>query len=82
MATEEVRMKVASIGISLFHVMNLLYLKAMNAEVVRASRPDNAVASPYDGIRKGRSVMMKIPNPNPVVRWTKLAPTASRNISR
>ena len=51
MATEEMRMNVTSIGISLFHVMNLLYLKAMNAEVVRASRPDNAVASPYDGIR-------------------------------
>ena len=47
---------------------------AMSVEVVSASRPDRVVASPYEGIRKGSMVMMKIPNPKPVVRCTKLAP--------
>jgi hypothetical protein len=48
--------------------------------VASAKRPERVVASPYDGIRKGRTVMMKIPNPKPVVLSTKLAPTASNSI--
>jgi hypothetical protein len=52
----------------------------MMTEVVRASRPDRAVASPYEGIRKGRRVIMNIPNPNPVVLCTKLPPIVSRNM--
>ena len=51
-------------------------------EVVSARRPDKAVASPYEGIRKGRAVIMNMPNPKPVVRCTKLAPAASRNMYR
>lgn len=74
-------MNVRSIGISLCHVMYLRYLYAMKEDVVRARRPESVVASPYDGIMNGRRVMMNMPNPNPVVRWTKLAPIVSRNIS-
>lgn len=81
-AAVEVRRNIESIGMSLFQVMNRLYfIEAIN-DVVSANNPDNAVASPYDGIRNGSNVIMKMPNPNPVVLCTKLAPTASRNICR
>ena len=72
---------VISIGSSLFQVMYALILKVMIADVVSARSPDNVVASAYDGIRKGRRVIMNIPKPKPVVLWTKLAPTARMNIS-
>lgn len=52
----------------------------MIADVVMAKSPDRVVASPYEGIRNGRSVIMKIPKPNPVVLCMKLAPIARRNI--
>lgn len=74
-------MKVTSMGMSLFHVMNLLILNDMMAEVVSARSPDSVVASAYEGIRNGRIVIMNIPKPNPVALCTKLAPTVSRNIS-
>ena len=38
------------------------------------SIPDRVVASPYEGIKWGSIVIMKIPNPNPLTRCTKLAP--------
>ena len=75
MAPADMTMKVMSMGRSRFQVTYLLIRKLMMADVVRARRPDNVVASPYEGIRKGRSVIMNMPNPNPVVRWMKLAPT-------
>ena len=81
-AVADTIMKVVSIGIILFHEMYLLNFHAIITDVVRANSPDRVVASPYDGIRKGSIVMMNMPNPNPVVRCTKLAPTVSRNISR
>ena len=42
------------------------------SDVERARRPDNVVASPYEGTRKGSTVIMKMPNPKPVTRCTKL----------
>jgi hypothetical protein len=80
MAIVEVIRNAESMCISLFHVMYSRYFHDPRADVVRASSPDSAVASPYDGIRNGSSVIMKMPNPNPVVRCTKLAPTARRKI--
>ena len=77
----EMTMKVSRIGTSLFHVMNFLILMHMSMEVVMARSPERVVASPYDGIRKGSIVIMKIPKPKPVVRCTKLAPIVRRNIS-
>ena len=81
-AAVEVRRKMERIGMSLFQAMNRLYFIAATRDVVKANNPDNAVASPYEGIRKGSRVIMKMPNPNPVVLCTKLAPTARRNICR
>lgn len=81
MERPDISMNVISIGMSLFHEIYSRYLYDMIAEVERASRPDRVVASPYDGIRNGRTVMMKMPKPKPVVRCTKLAPTVSRNIA-
>ena len=63
-------------GRSLFHDIYFHILATITDEVVRASSPDRAVASPYEGIRKGSRVMMNIPKPKPVVRCTKLAPVA------
>ena len=42
--------------------------KLTTADVVIANNPDNVVASPYDGISSGSTVMMKMPKPKPVVR--------------
>ena len=64
----EMTRKTDRIGMSLFRLTFSLYFHAAMAEVVRASRPDNAVASPYDGMRNGSIVMMKMPKPKPVVR--------------
>ena len=74
-------MNVIRIGMSLFQHMYLRILNVMNADVVRASRPDRVVASPEEGMRKGSMVIMKMPKPKPVVLCTKLAPTVRRNIS-
>ena len=60
-------MKVTRIGMSLFQVTFLRSLKAMTEDVVRARRPERAVASAYDGIMNGSNVIMNMPNPNPVV---------------
>ena len=81
MAIAETMTNVIKIGSSLLHVIYDLMRNVIMAEVVSARSPDKVVASAYDGIRKGRSVIMKIPKPKPVVLWTKLAPTESRNIS-
>jgi hypothetical protein len=61
-----------------FHVTYFKYLTITTVAEVNESRPESVTASPYEGIRKGRTVMMNIPNPNPMVRWTKLAPAARR----
>ena len=77
----DMMMNVSRIGMSLLHVMNFLILMHMSVEVVMARSPERVVASPYDGIRNGSMVIMKIPKPKPVVRCTKLAPIVRRNIS-
>jgi hypothetical protein len=77
----DMMMNVSRIGMSLLHVMNFLILTHMSVEVVMARSPESVVASPYDGIRNGSMVIMKIPKPKPVVRCTKLAPIVRRNIS-
>ena len=69
------------IGKKRFHVTYFTYFTITTAADVSDSIPDSVTASAYDGIRKGRAVMMNIPNPNPMVLWMKLAPIASRNIS-
>ena len=58
-AAVEVRRKMERIGMSLFQVMNRLYFIAATRDVVKANNPDSAVASPYEGIRKGSRVIMK-----------------------
>lgn len=60
-------MNVIRIGTSLFQTIFFHMLITMNEDVVSASRPERAVASPYDGIRKGSTVIMNMPNPKPVV---------------
>ena len=75
-------MNVIRMGHRCFQIISFHILLHMIKVVVSANNPDSVVASPYDGIRNGRTVMMNIPNPNPVVRSTKLAPTASNAMRR
>lgn len=51
-------------------------------ELLIARRPVSAVASAYDGIRKGSIVIMNMPKPKPVVRWMKPAMILRRNMER
>ena len=48
-----------------------------DSEVTEANMPERAVASPEEGIKAVSHVIMKMPNPNPVTRCTKLAPMQS-----
>lgn len=73
-AKKLVTRNVASIGSSFLHAISRLYFTVIIIDVTDASSPDRVVASPYDGIRNGSAVIMKIPNPNPVVRCTNAAP--------
>lgn len=54
----------------------------ITVDVAAASSPERVVASPYEGIRYGSIVMMKMPKPNPVVRCIKAAPQAKRQRRR
>ena len=54
--------------------------RALHTEETTHQSADSAVASPYDGMRNGSIVMMKMPKPNPVVRWMKLAPMLNRKM--
>ena len=81
MAKAEMTINVSRIRHSRFQVTYRRSRHTMAAEVVIASSPDSVVASPYDGRKNGSMVMMKMPNPNPVVRCTKLAPMHSRKMA-
>lgn len=82
MAIAANKVNTANIGKSLFHVRYRLILTAVIKDVVRAKSPDKAVDSPYEGIRKGSIVIMKIPNPKPIVLWIKLAQMLRTNIRK
>ena len=73
-AKKLVTRNVASIGSSFLHAISRLYFTVIIIDVTDASSPERVVASPYEGIRNGSAVIMKIPNPNPVVRCTNAAP--------
>ena len=76
MASAETAMNVSSITASRLHTMYFLMFSTITADVVSASSPDSVVASPYEGMRYGRTLIMNMPNPKPVVLCTKLAPAA------
>jgi hypothetical protein len=81
MAMVEKITNVATIGRRRFQFTYLIYWNITTVAEVSESRPESVTASAYDGIRKGRAVIMNMPNPNPMVRCTKLAPAARRNIA-
>jgi hypothetical protein len=70
----------ATIGRSRFHVTYFTYCIITTVADVRERSPERVTASAYECIRKGSAVMMKIPNPKPIVLCMKLAPAARRNI--
>ena len=57
----------AMIGSKRFHVTYFKYLTITTVAEVKESRPESVTASPYEGIRKGRAVIMNMPNPKPMV---------------
>jgi hypothetical protein len=80
MAIDENMMNAATIGKSLFQLTYFIYFTITTVAEVSESRPESVTASPYEGIRKGSAVIMNMPNPNPIVLCTKLAPAARRII--
>jgi hypothetical protein len=68
MEISENRRNEMSIGMIFCQTMYFLYLTITEKERAMANSPERVVASPYEGIKKGRIVMIKIPKPNPVTR--------------
>ena len=54
---------------------------AISSAVVPARSPERVIDSPYDGRKKGKNIITKIPNPKPLTRCMKLAAMVSTNIS-
>ena len=55
---------------------------AISKAVLPANRPESITDSPYDGKKKGKNIITKMPNPNPLTRWMKLATMVSKNMSK
>jgi hypothetical protein len=79
-AMEENRKNAANIGNMRLQDTYFIYLSITTVDDVNESIPESVTASAYEGIRKGSTVIMNMPKPKPVVRWTKLAPVAKRMI--
>ena len=79
-AMEENRKNAANIGNIRFQDTYFIYLNITTIDDVNESIPESVTDSAYEGIRKGSTVIMNMPKPKPVVRWTKLAPVAKRMI--
>ena len=80
-ATVEKIVNATMIGRKRFQFTYLMYWAITTVAEVSENRPESVTASAYDGMRKGSAVMMKMPNPNPMVLWMKLAPAARRSIA-
>ena len=48
--------------------------------VLPANKPESMTESPYEGKKKGKNIITKIPNPNPLTRWMKLAMFVNRKM--
>jgi hypothetical protein len=48
--------------------------------VLPANNPESITDSPYEGRKKGKNIITKMPNPNPLTRWMKLAMMVKRNM--
>ena len=53
---------------------------AISKAVLPANSPESITDSPYDGKKKGKNIITKMPKPNPLTRWMKLAMVANRKI--
>jgi hypothetical protein len=48
--------------------------------VLPANNPESITDSPYEGRKKGKNIITKMPNPNPLTRWMKLAMIVRKKI--
>ena len=55
---------------------------AISKAVLPANNPESITDSPYEGKKKGKNIITKMPNPNPLTRWIKLAMMVSKNMSK
>ena len=55
---------------------------AISKAVLPANNPESITDSPYEGKKKGKNIITKMPNPNPLTRWMKLAMMVSKNMNR
>ena len=53
--------------------MYFQFLTAIIKAVLPANKPESMTDSPYEGKKKGKNIITKMPNPNPLTRWIKLA---------
>ena len=80
-AKVENRKNAAVTGRSRLQLTYFIYLTITTVAEVSESNPERVTASAYDGIRNGSAVIMNMPKPKPIVRCTKLAPIARRNMA-
>ena len=78
-AKNETTINVTRMGISLRQGTILRRFRAGMRAVNTASRPESAVASPMEGIMKGSTIIMNMPNPKPQTLWVRLAPSDIKN---
>lgn len=62
--------------------MCLQFLMAISNAVVPASNPERVTDSPYDGRKKGKNIITKIPKPKPLTLCMKLAAMVSINTNK
>ena len=58
--------------------MYFQFLTAIIKAVLPANKPESITDSPYEGKKKGKNIITKMPNPNPLTRWIKLATMVKR----
>ena len=49
--------------------------------VLPANKPESITDSPYEGKKKGKNIITKMPKPNPLTRWMKLAMMARKKMN-
>ena len=58
--------------------MYFQFLTAIISAVLPANKPESMTDSPYEGKKKGKNIITKMPKPNPLTRWIKLATMVKR----
>ena len=58
--------------------MYFQFLTAIISAVLPANKPESMTDSPYERRKNGKNIITKMPKPNPLTRWMKLATMVSK----